>query len=117
VSGKTEPDPDNGNDVWQAAWRLTGWTVDQLWLDYIAHSGVASFFDLDAYLAGLADLPTSQQDVLACTLNERLSDLQETLRLPSSIVLPEIPPGENFLSTLIAELRKNQARRQPGLPE
>jgi hypothetical protein len=39
-------------------------------------------FDLDAFLAGLMPMPTMEQDVLACALNERLWDLDATLRVP-----------------------------------
>jgi hypothetical protein len=51
--------------------------------------GTFSVFDLDAHLAGLMPMSPGQQDVLACSLNERLTDLSEKVRVPYLTALPE----------------------------
>jgi hypothetical protein len=74
--------------LFEAARRSADWTIEQLWVDYLALGGTLLVFDLDAYLAGLMPLPPGQQDVLACALNERLTDLHHPTRLPYLTVLP-----------------------------
>jgi hypothetical protein len=68
--------------LFAAAHRRAGCTVEELWIDYAGHGGALLAFDLEAYLAGLMPMPPEQQDVLACTLNERLWDLYNASRLP-----------------------------------
>jgi hypothetical protein len=75
--------------LFEAARRSAGWTIDELWIDYLALGGTLPAFDVDAYLAGLMPIPPGQQDVLACALNERLTDLSEKVRLPYLTVLPD----------------------------
>ena len=74
--------------LFQSARGEAGWTVEELWVHYLAVGGTQVFFDLDAYLAGLMPLSVPQQDVLACALNERLADLQQSTRLPYLTELP-----------------------------
>ena len=68
--------------LFEEARRSAGWTLEQLWIHYLALGGSLVFFDLDAYLTGLTPMTPGQQDVLACTLNERLADLHHTTRIP-----------------------------------
>jgi hypothetical protein len=77
------------HQMFEAARRSADWTVDELWVDYLALGGTLVVFDLDAYLAGLMPMPSGQQDVLACALNERLTDLSDKVRLPYLTVLPD----------------------------
>jgi hypothetical protein len=39
------------------------WTVQQLWVGYLAVGGARSAFDIEAYLCGLGPLSHGQQDV------------------------------------------------------
>jgi hypothetical protein len=75
--------------LFEAARRSAGWTVQQLWVDYLALGGTLLVVDLDAYLTGLTPFPPAQQDVLACALNERLTDLSDATRVPYLTVLPD----------------------------
>jgi hypothetical protein len=68
-----------------AAHQQAGWTVEQLWVQYLALGGTAVFFDVEAHLANLNALPLAQQDVLACALNERLADLDQPTRVPYAL--------------------------------
>jgi hypothetical protein len=74
--------------LYDAARRRVGWTVEQLWVRYLALGGTQVVFDLDGYLSGLIPLPSGQQDVLAYALNERLADLGDPGRVPYQAVLP-----------------------------
>jgi hypothetical protein len=65
-----------------AARRSADWTLEELWISYLALGGAHPVFDLDGYLSGLLPLPLGEQDVLACALNERLADLSEKVRVP-----------------------------------
>lgn len=93
----------------EEARRTARWSVEQLWLHYLALGGTAVIFDLEAYLAGLMPLPAGQQDVLACALNERLADLDEDARLP---YLRPVAPGPVLADALavLDELLAQQAR-------
>ena len=75
--------------LFEAARHSAGWTLEQLWIDYLALGGTLRLFDVDAYLAGLMPIPPGQQDVLACTLNERLTDLSDATRVPYLTVLSD----------------------------
>lgn len=70
------------HELFEAARRRGGWTVTDLWVQYLAVGGRLDLFSVEAYLHGLAPLPTSQQDVLANALNERLDDLYQAAKLP-----------------------------------
>ena len=59
-------------------------TVQELWLRYVALGGTGDAFDLDGYLQGLVPLDDFQQDVLAQTLNEALTDLYHSYLVPLS---------------------------------
>ena len=65
-----------------AALEQADWTLDQLWVNYLAVGGTAGIFELEAHLADLNALPSIQHDPLACALNERLADLGNPLRVP-----------------------------------
>ena len=80
------------------------WTLEQLWLHYVALGGTLVVFDLDAYLAGLMPIPAPQQDVLACALNERLTDLHQPTQVPYLTAPPDRLDGE-ALDRLLKQLR------------
>jgi hypothetical protein len=83
------PGPSSRHRLFEAARRSAGWTVEQLWISYVALGGSLVFFDLDAYLGGMTSMPPGQQDVLACALNERFADLDQTTRVPYLSVLSD----------------------------
>ena len=91
---------DSRYELFEAARRSAGWTIEQLWISYLALGGTLVVFDLELYLAGLAPMPADQQDVLACALNERFADLAETVRVPYLHVLAVNPCPENPLGRL-----------------
>jgi hypothetical protein len=93
---KTSPAADDPSrqQLFEAARRDAGRTVEQLWLDYMALGGGLVVFDLDAYLAGLTPMQPDQQDILACALNERLTDLHQTTRVPYLTALPSWPDNK-----------------------
>jgi hypothetical protein len=90
------------HQLFAAARRSAGWTVEQLWLHYLALGGTLVVFDLEAYLAGLMPMPAPQQDVLACALNERLADLHQPARVPYLTALTNWP-GEDVLNALLKQ--------------
>ena len=90
------------HQLFDAARRNAGWTLEQLWIHYIALGGSLVVFDLEAYLAGLMPMPAPQQDVLACALNERLADLHQPSRLPYLTALTSWP-GEDTLNALLKQ--------------
>ena len=90
------------HQLFEDARHSAGWTLEQLWLHYLALGGTLVVFDLDAYLAGLTSLPAPQQDVLACALNERLDDLHNSARLPYLTALTNWP-GEVGLAALLRQ--------------
>ena len=79
------------HQLFEAARRDARWSVEELWIAYLAYGGTLVVFDLDAYLHGLLSMPAGQQEVLACTLNERLDDLQQPTRIPYLSALPDSP--------------------------
>jgi hypothetical protein len=103
MTNETSDEPSSRHLLFEAARRSADWTVDQLWLHYLALGGTVAVFDLDGYLAGLMPMPAPQQDVLACTLNERLTDLHQPTRLPYLTALTSWP-GEDRLEVLLKQL-------------
>jgi hypothetical protein len=75
--------------LFEAARHSAGWTIDELWLGYLALGGTLLAVDVEHYLGGGLPLPPGQQDVLACALNERLTDLSEATRVPYRTVLSD----------------------------
>ena len=80
-------EPAARHELFETARRRAGWTVEQLWIHYLALGGTLVVLDLEAYLSGLVPMPPGQQDVLACALNERFADLDEGVRVPYLYVL------------------------------
>jgi hypothetical protein len=79
-------------------------SVQDLWLRYLALGGTGDAFDLDGYLQGLVPLDTFQQDVLAQTLNEALTDLYRSFLLPLSTPAAVDPRDDDRLRRLMDEL-------------
>jgi len=99
MTNRSSADDPGRHQLFEAAQAEVDWTVEQLWIAYLALGGTLVYFDLDAYLAGLMPMPAPQQDVLACALNERLTDLQHPTRLPYLTELPDWV-SEDILSVL-----------------
>lgn len=68
--------------LFEAARTRAGWTVQQLWIGYLAVGGSRDAFDIEAYLYGLGPLSEDQQDILANAVNERLDDLYRGVQVP-----------------------------------
>jgi hypothetical protein len=102
---ETSPEISCRHQLFEAALRQASWTVEQLWIHYLALGGSLVVFDLEAYLAGLMPIPPEQQDVLACALNERLDDLHQTTRVPYLTALNDSWPHEDALKLLLQNLR------------
>jgi hypothetical protein len=63
------------HQLFDAARIKAEWTVQQLWVEYLALGGTGDAFDIEAFLQGLGSFSDHQQDVLATAVNERLEDL------------------------------------------
>jgi hypothetical protein len=96
MTEQTSAEAVSRHQLFEAARRDAGWTLEQLWLHYLALGGSLVVFDLDAYLSGMAAMPPAQQDVLACALNERLADLHQPTQVPYLTALPSWP-GQDHL--------------------
>ena len=68
--------------LFETARARAGWTIQQLWVNYLALGGTSDAFDIEAYLHGLGPLSNDQQDALANAVNERLDDLYRTGHVP-----------------------------------
>jgi hypothetical protein len=66
---------DNQQELTHIAFLLTDLDVPDAWLRYFAHGGNQGLCAVDAYLNGLAPLPTHDCNLLAVVLNERLAEL------------------------------------------
>ena len=69
------PETDPRHQLFEAARIKAEWTVQQLWVEYLALGGTGDAFDIEAFLQGLGSFSDHQQDVLATAVNERLDDL------------------------------------------
>jgi hypothetical protein len=83
-----------------AALEQAEWTLDQLWINYLAVGGTAGIFELESHLADLSALPSNQHDPLACALNERLADLDNPLRVPFTSHLDDDVAVRNALDVI-----------------
>ncbi|RKS67948.1 hypothetical protein CLV35_3854 [Motilibacter peucedani] len=59
-------------------------TLSSVWLRYFSLGGEADELEVEGWLQGLVQLPAMQRDMLAQAVNERLDELAEALRVPSS---------------------------------
>ena len=101
---EASPESASRHELFEAARRSVHWTLEQLWIDYVALGGTVVIFDLDAYLCGLMPMPPGQQDVLACALNERLKDLYEAALVPYLTVPPDTHRNEDATEDLWNQL-------------
>ncbi|MFW3172850.1 hypothetical protein [Geodermatophilus sp. CPCC 206100] len=85
-------------------------SVQELWLGYLALGGTGDAFDLDGYLQGLVPLDAFQQDVLAQTLNEALTDLYRSYLIPLSTPTPGDGWNDDRLRRLADELLGESSR-------
>jgi hypothetical protein len=99
------PDTDSRHQLFEAARTQAGWTVQQLWVGYLAVGGSRDAFDIEAYLHGLGPLSDHQQDILANAVNERLDDLYRAASVPYLSTLTLEPcEGQDPLA-ILDELR------------
>ena len=95
------PNTDTRHHLFEAARLEAGWTVQQLWVGYLAVGGSRDAFDIDAYLYGLGPLSEDQQDILANAVNERLDDLYRAACVPYIATLTLEPcEGQDPLAIL-----------------
>ncbi len=80
--------PGDVQERFRRAFESTGLTIADLWLRYFAYGGVASRFELDAYLNGALALPPLQHDIVAQAINERLGEIAPP-RAPYSVEFSE----------------------------
>jgi hypothetical protein len=78
--------------------------VGELWLRYFALGGEAGPVEVDAYIHGLADLPSLQRDMLAHAVNERLDELTGRQRAEYSRPYRESRPRSRPLAALVTLL-------------
>ncbi|MFL6065996.1 MAG: hypothetical protein ACJ72G_15130 [Friedmanniella sp.] len=108
-------EPPSRHELFDAARQRAEWTVEQLWIHYLALGGTLLVFDVEAYLSGLMPMPPGQQDVLACALNERLADLYQAARVPYVCVppgrLPRVDPLEAIEELRAATGHEDERRR------
>lgn len=79
------------HELFEAARNRAEWSVQQLWVGYLALGGSRDAFDIEAYLYGLGPLSAAHQDILANAVNERLDDLYLAARVPY-LETDELPP-------------------------
>ncbi|MFP5283617.1 MAG: hypothetical protein ACLGIF_09220 [Actinomycetes bacterium] len=100
------PDPDARHHLFQAARRQAGWSIQQLWVGYLALGGIEDAFHLEAYLHGLVPLAPDQQDIVAIAVNERLYDLYLAVRVPCLLIRDsDLTAWENPVTVLAEQLR------------
>ena len=106
------------HQLFQAARLSAEWSIQQLWVGYLALGGTSDAFDIEAFLHGLAPLDNSQQDVLASAVNERLDDLYLTAQVPylATVELPPCRCQDPFvvLDDLLAAEPTQEHHEQPG---
>ncbi|MBO3093345.1 PP2C family protein-serine/threonine phosphatase [Cellulomonas dongxiuzhuiae] len=104
-------------------WRLmriahlrTRQTVDELWLRYVALGGSAGVVDLEAFLAGEADLPEVERDRVALAVNDHLNTLAGAARAPYSRTVRPPEPSTGLPAALVAMLRGTHLAPPEALP-
>lgn len=85
------PNTDSRHHLFEAARARALWTVQQLWVGYLAVGGSRDAFDIEAYLHGLGPLSDDQQDILANAVNERLDDIYRAACVPY-LATPTLKP-------------------------
>jgi hypothetical protein len=98
------PNTDPRHHLFEAARTRAGWTIQQLWVEYLAVGGTNDAFDIEAYLHGLGPLSDDQQDILANAVNERLDDLYRAVRVPYIATLALEPCKRQDPLTVLDEL-------------
>ncbi len=84
--------------LFQPAWARADWSLQQLWVSYLALGGTGDVFDIEAFLHGLGPLSHGQQDVLAAAVNERLDDLYPADRVPTRSLFSRHPAAARTCS-------------------
>jgi hypothetical protein len=85
----------------EGAVRYAELTLEQLWTRYFALGGDLDLVDVDAFLAGLVQLPPLQRDMLAHAVNERLDELAGQRRVPYTAVVRQRRPTSGPLAALV----------------
>lgn len=102
------------HELFDVARRRGGWTIPDLWVQYLAVGGGLDLFTLEAYLHGLAALPAGQQDVLANALNDRLDDLHQAEKIPYLHIVEDTEPRRENAVDVIDELLGHHPSSEPG---
>ena len=100
------------HQLFQAARTRAEWSIQQLWVGYLALGGTSDAFDIEAFLHGLAPLNDAQQDVLATAVNERLDDLYLAARVPY-LAMVEPPPAVARTCSPSSTICSQHSRRRP----
>ncbi|SEL92749.1 Serine phosphatase RsbU, regulator of sigma subunit [Blastococcus sp. DSM 46786] len=93
-------------------------SLEQLWVRYFALGGTADLMEVDAYLHGLAPVPSAQHDLLAHAVNERLDELLTRHRVPYTRTIRAGRPATGPLAAVLALLEvagTAPPERIPGL--
>jgi hypothetical protein len=92
------------HQLFEAARKRAGWTVQQLWVGYLAVGGSRDAFEIEAYLYGLGPLSDDQQDILATAVNEQLDDIYRAACVPYIATLTLEPRWCQDPLTILDEL-------------
>ncbi|SDR95017.1 hypothetical protein [Microlunatus soli] len=106
----------DGQDAerFDAAIRLSGLSLRQLWLRYVALGGNADVFDVEAFLQGLGTLASFERDVLAHAVNERLQEVLVETELPYLDPGPDLPGREDDPVDVLTDLLEPDQDQEPG---
>jgi hypothetical protein len=92
-------------------------TLEGLWLRYFALGGEADLLTVEAQLEGLLSLPSTQGDLLALAINERLDELMARRRAPYSRVIRHGKPATGPLAALVELLAAAGSAPPERLPD
>ena len=108
------PTTDSRHHLFEAARTEAVWTIQQLWVGYLAVGGTRDAFDIEAYLYGLGPLSEDEQDVLALAVNERLDDLYRAACVPYLATATLEPYAGLDPLAILDELLGARHRRRAG---
>jgi hypothetical protein len=110
------PPGDGHRSALRSAFDHADLSLEQLWMRYFALGGNADLMEIDAHLAGLAELPAGQRDMLAHAVNERLDELLLQRRVPYSRQWRQAAPTTGPLAALIGLLNAAGSAPPERLP-
>jgi hypothetical protein len=110
------PPEDGHRSALRSAFDHADLSLEQLWMRYFALGGNADLVEMDAHLAGLAELPAGQRDMLAHAVNERLDELLLQRRVPYTRQWRQAAPTTGPLAALIGLLNAAGSAPPERLP-